>query len=140
MVEQLNMDKFIADLVRDEGIVLKPYMDSVGKLTIGIGRNLEDNGITEDEALFLAKEDANRARRECRFSFGFWDDLSERRKRALANMCFNLGLPRLLNFKKMILALENGYYDQAADEALDSAWARQVGERAQRIARAFREG
>ena len=55
-------------------------------------------------------------------------------------MCFNLGLPRLLKFKKMIIALEQGYYDQAADEALDSQWARQVGDRAQRIATAFREG
>lgn len=140
MADPLNMDKFIADLVRDEGVVLKPYIDSVGKLTIGIGRNLEDNGITEQEALYLAQEDANRARRECRFAFDFWDNLSERRKRGLANMCFNLGLPRLKTFKKMLLALEQGYYDQAADEALNSRWANQVGERALRIARAFREG
>lgn len=140
MAEQLNMDKFVSDLLRDEGMRLKPYTDSVGKLTIGIGRNLEDNGITEAEALMMAKEDANRSRRDCRFSFDFWDDLSERRKRALANMCFNLGLPRLLKFKNMIHALEQGDYERAAVEALDSQWARQVGDRAQRIATALREG
>lgn len=150
MADPLNMDKFLADLVRDEdmrdvvyddatGKPLKPGDTLIGYATIGVGHNLHEP-MSERAILLLAEERANQARNECKFAFDFWDSLSERRKRALANMCFNLGLPRLKTFKKMILALEQGYYDQAADEALNSRWANQVGERAQRIARAFREG
>lgn len=150
MGDALIMDKFLADLIRDEDIRDVVYDDATGKplqpgdkligyATIGIGHNLHEP-LSEKIILLLAEERANTARMECEIAFDFWDDLSERRKRALANMCFNLGLTRLRRFKKMLLALENGYYDQAADEALDSVWADQVGDRALRIAQAFREG
>ena len=141
MSEPVNVEKLAADLMRDEGLRLKPYRDTVGKLTIGVGRNLDDVGITEAEALVLLQNDAQRARRDCRQAFDpWWDNMTERRKRALANMCFNLGLPRLMGFQKMLACLAAGDYDKAADEALDSQWATQVGDRAQRIATAFREG
>ena len=66
--------------------------------------------------------------------------MSDGRQRALANMAFNLGMPTLQRFSRMLRALEAGEYEAAAREALDSRWARQVGARAERIAELFREG
>lgn len=124
-------------LVRDEGLELKPYTDTVGKLTIGVGRNLDDNGITEDEAIYMLRGDIQRSRQELS-KFHWWRNLDTERRDVLVNMHFNLGLPRLLTFKNMIAALEFGDYKTAADEMLDSKWADQVGERAVRLAKIMR--
>lgn len=120
-------------VMRDEGFAARPYRDTEGVLTIGFGTNLEA-GITHDQAQAML-ELAMLAR---------WDDLTRRKtwvgglplpaRRALANMAYNLGVPRLLGFRRMWAALERGDYRAAADEALDSRWAEQVGARAQRIA------
>ena len=133
------MNKLERELIRDEGLRLKPYYDSVGKLTIGIGRNLDDNGISEAEALVMLRNDIANSQRELE-RFGWFRQLDSRRKDAILNMHFNLGLPRLLSFKKMIAALEQGKWDKAADEALNSRWAEQVGERAVRISSIIRHG
>lgn len=124
-------------LLRDEGLELKPYTDTVGKTTIGVGRNLDDNGITEDEALFMLRNDIQRSRHELA-KFHWWRNLDSDRRDVLVNMHFNLGLPRLLSFKNMIAALDFGDYKLAADEMLDSLWAEQVGDRAVRLARVMR--
>ena len=133
------MNRLEKDLVRDEGLRLKPYLDTVGKLTIGYGRNLDDNGINEDEALAMLRNDIQVSRKELS-AYGWFTRLDERRQEALINMHFNLGLPRLLTFRKMIAALDAQQYTKAANEALDSRWAQQVGERAVRIARIIKEG
>lgn len=133
------MDALTKQLIIDEGIRLKPYRDTVGKLTIGVGRNLDDNGISEDEALVMLKNDIGQAFDELS-QFDWFNSLKPVKQDALVNMCFNLGLPRLLSFKRMIAALEAGDYQKAADEALDSKWAVQVGERANRIAEVIRNG
>ena len=115
MADPLNTDKFLADLIRDEDMRDVVYDDATGKplrpgdkligfATIGIGHNLHEP-LSEKIILLLAEERAGVARMECQLAFDFWESLSERRKRALANMCFNLGLPRLKKFKKMLLAL-----------------------------------
>ncbi len=136
----MNFDAVRDDIIRDEGMLLKPYHCSAGKLTIGVGRNLEDNGISTQEALLLLENDISRAANELdRAMFG-WRDFSEDRQRALLNMCFNMGWPRMSEFKKMIVAIWNGDWDTAAAEALDSKWATQVGQRAFRIAALLREG
>jgi lysozyme len=122
------------DLVRDEGLRLKPYKDSVGKLTIGVGRNLDDNGITEAEAMILLDNDIERARLDLDRNAPWWAEMPEPAMRGLLNMCFNLGWPRLSRFRKMLAALERGDWASAADQALDSRWALQVGPRATRIA------
>lgn len=127
------MNRLQRELIRDEGLRLKPYHCTAGKLTIGVGRNIEDNGITEQEALYLLDNDITTSRRELS-AYRWFVNLDVRRQEAVINMHFNLGLPRLLSFKKMIAALEEGRYEQAANEALDSRWATQVGERAVRIA------
>ena len=129
------------DLIRDEGLRLKPYVDTVGKLTIGIGRNLDDRGITEDEAMMLLDNDIEIVRRELiAITSDLWYLLPDDIHRALLNMAFNLGVPRLMKFKKMWTALKFVDYGKAADEALDSKWARQVGDRAERIATLIRNG
>lgn len=130
----------IHELIRDEGLCLKPYTDTVGKLTIGIGRNLDDNGISLDEAKYMLANDIASACRDLDRVMPWWSKISERRQRALVNMTVNLGIPRLRQFRMMLVALEAGDWDAAATEAMDSAWAKQVGARADRIAQAFREG
>ena len=134
----MNIEALKVDLLRDEGCKLKPYLDTVDKLTIGVGRNLSDNGITMAEASALLENDITSVIVELDRCLPWWRALPELKGRALANMAFNLGLPRLLKFSQMLTALECGEWDMAADEALDSNWAKQVGERAERIAIAFR--
>lgn len=143
-----------ADLIRDEGLSEKPYHDSVGVLTIGVGRNLEDRGITAAEARILLENDIGIVCGELDSRIPWWINLSDARRRALINMCFNLGWPRLSGFKKMLDALalaldleDSGAFDfakrkyvEAAAEALDSKWAKQVGGRAIRIAKMIKEG
>ena len=135
----MNPEDLIGDLIRDEGIRLKPYHDSVGKLTIGIGRNLDDVGITLHEARHLCDGDVTRVIMELDNRIPWWRSLNEPAQRGLANMCFQLGMPRLLLFSMMLEALEKFDYNGAADEALDSKYARQVPARAHRIAQLFRD-
>jgi lysozyme len=134
----MNRDALLVDLMRDEGCRLKPYVDTVGKLTIGIGRNLTDNGITLPEAKMLALNDIDAIELELAMRLPWFASAQEPVQRGLANMGFNLGWPRLAGFQKMLTALEAGQYDMAADEALASKWAAQVGDRAGRIATLFR--
>ena len=94
----------VADLIRDEGLALKPYVDSVGKTTIGVGRNLDDVGITEAEAISLLNYDIDRAISDAHRALPSFGDAPEPVQRALVNMAFNLGLPRLRGFKKMLKA------------------------------------
>ncbi len=133
-------EKLIRLLITHEGLRLKPYRDTRGKLTIGVGRNLDDVGITEEEALYLLKNDIKRVLDFLKERLPYWNGLTETRKMALVDMCFNLGPGGFLSFKKMLAALERGDYEQAAREMLDSRWARQVGRRAEELAEMMREG
>ncbi len=133
-------ERLIKLLITHEGLRLKPYRDSVGKLTIGVGRNLDDVGITEEEALYLLKNDIKRVLDFLKERLPYWNGLTETRKMALVDMCFNLGPGGFLSFKRMLAALERGDYEQAAREMLDSKWARQVGRRAEELAEMMREG
>lgn len=129
---------FVADLKRDEDLRLKPYLDTVGKLTIGYGRNLDDLGITPAEANMMLDTNIKFALHDLDDNAPWWRGLPETARRGLANMCFNLGWPRLSGFVRMLEALQAGDFDTAAAEALDSRWAQQVGDRAQRIAVLYR--
>ncbi len=136
----MNIEYMKSELRRDEGLRLKPYRDTVGKMTLGVGRNLDDVGITAEEADYLLENDIGRAMADLDRNLPWWRGLSEARQRALVNMAFNLGLPRLLGFKGMLAALQAGDYAAAAREAIDSKWAKQIGARAQRIAMMLAEG
>ena len=70
----------------------------------------------------------------------WWLKLDDNRQRVLANMCFNLGYPRLRNFKKFLAALQTGNWEEAAEEMLDSKWAVQVGDRAKRLSKRMEKG
>lgn len=117
-----------------EGFRGKPYRCTAGKLTIGYGRNIENNGITEAEASFLLDNDLKRCEAECRQAFSWFDNLDDIRQGVIVEMDFNLGLKKFKGFRKMLAACEKQDYELAAREMLDSLWARQVGQRAETLA------
>lgn len=123
-----------------EGLRLKPYKCPAGKLTIGYGHNLEDNGITKEVAEKLLKSDLQYADIECLSHIPSYARIDEARKFVLLDMCFNMGISRLLTFKKMLAALQEGYYERAAYEMLNSKWAKQVGRRAKELAEIMKTG
>ena len=127
-------------LIKHEGLRLKPYKDTVGKLTVGVGRNLDDVGITHDEAMQMLTNDITRVANEVEKAFGWFKSLDTVRQDAILNMVFNVGLPRFLGFKKMLEALRVQRYSVAAKEALDSKWATQVGPRSKDIAIMLEKG
>lgn len=128
------------ELKRDEGERLFPYVDTVGKTTIGVGRNLTDKGISPEESALLLHNDIQHAMRMLDASLPWWKNLTDARQRVLANMCFNLGITRLRGFRKTLAAMQSGDVETAAREMLDSTWAKQVGARAHRLAAQWRAG
>ncbi|MDE1145655.1 MAG: glycoside hydrolase family protein [Azospirillaceae bacterium] len=136
----MDLGLLVTDLRRDEGVRLKPYTDTVGKLTIGVGRNLTDTGLSAAEVDVLLTNDITAVADGLERSLPWSRALSEARQRALANMAFNMGLPTLLTFHTTLGHLQAGRFDQAADAALASKWASQVGGRAQRVAALIRAG
>jgi lysozyme len=136
----VNIDTLAAELTRDEGKRLKPYKDSVGKLTIGVGRNLDDVGIRPDECDLLLKNDILAAMNQLDINLAWWRNLDEVRQRVLANMAFNMGIATLLTFKNTLAAVEAGSWEAAADGMKASHWAAQVGPRADRLIAMMRTG
>ncbi len=130
----MDLDRLKAELTRDEGVRLHPYVDTVGKTTIGVGRNLTDCGISLEEAQGLLVNDINRAICDLDREFPWWRDLAEVRQRVLVNMAFNLGIAKLRGFPHTLTLVEMGRYHEAAVAMLDSRWATQVGPRALRLA------
>lgn len=124
----------------DEGVRKKPYRDTVGKLSIGIGRNLDDVGLRDSEIEYLFQNDVAEAEVDARRLVPKFDDLTDARKAVIVNMSFNMGYPVLSQFVNTLRAVNEGRYDDAADGMLASKWARQVGVRAQRLAKMMREG
>jgi lysozyme len=134
------MDTLLAELRRDEGVRLKPYRCTAGKLTIGVGRNLDDVGISSAEADALLRNDVARVYADLDARIPWWRGLDEVRRRVLVNMGFNLGISGLLGFKNTLRAIETGDYLVAAQGMLASKWAKQVGPRAERLALMMRDG
>ncbi len=130
----------IGQLQRHEGIRLKPYRDTMGKVTIGVGRNLTDKGISREETDLLLSNDISDARFDLERTFPWFAALDSVRQCALVNLCFNLGLWKLLGFEKAIRAMERGNYNLAADEFFDSRWAKQVRHRAVEVCAMIRTG
>ena len=127
-------DDFKNRLCRHEGMMLKPYRCPTGRLTIGVGRNLEDTGLSKSEALFLLDNDLRRVELECARAFDWFDTLDDVRKRVLIEMAFNMGLTGLMTFRNMLKAIKQKDYVKASEEMLDSLWAKQVKTRAYRLA------
>jgi len=136
----MNKAKLAEQLKKHEGLRLKPYTDTVGKLTLGIGRNLEDKGITEQEALFMLNNDVDYFYDKIKKEINWFWALNDARQNALVNMAFNLGVNGLLTFKNTLFLIANGSFDSAAEEMLNSKWAEQVGYRADELAEQMRTG
>lgn len=133
-------DQLKRQLIGHEGLKLKPYKCTSGKLTIGVGRNLEAKGVTEQEALFMLDNDIIYFEEELRRRLPSFRTFSGTRQAVLVNMAFNLGVNGLLNFKNMLNALEREDYDEAAVELLNSHYAVQVGMRAHELAEQLQTG
>ena len=127
-------------LIDHEGLELKPYHCTADKLTIGVGRNIQDRGITEDEARYLLKNDIKIVEDELLTRQPVVAGLDSVRQRVLVDMGFNLGLPILMKFQNMWAAIEDEDYHEAARQMMDSRWASQVGQRAERLAQAMSSG
>jgi len=125
------VDELKNDLIADEGIRLKPYLCPAGKTTIGVGRNLDDVGITEAEAMTLLDDDIARVTAQLAKALPWLQGNNV--QRAVGNMTFQMGLGGVLKFKKMLAALQVKDYTTARREALNSAWARQTPQRAKRV-------
>ena len=136
----MNKTKLAEQLKKHEGVRLKPYTDTVGKLTLGIGRNLEDKGITEQEALFMLNNDVDYFYTKLDKRLDWFKLLNNARQNVLVNMAFNLGVAGLLTFKDTLKLISVGRYKEAAEEMLNSKWAGQVGYRAQELAEQMRTG
>lgn len=132
--------RLVDDLIRDEGMRQFPYVDGVGKITIGCGRNLTDCGLSSAEIMLLLDHDLDDAIHDLTNWFPWFVRLNEVRQRALTSMRFNLGPAGFRTFAKMIKALARDDYPTAADEAQASPWFTQVGRRGPRIVHALRTG
>lgn len=132
----IDLEKWIK---KHAGLNLKPYKDNLNKTIIGYGRNIEDNGISRDEADYLFENDLNRCIKELE-NFSWYVDNSKNIQYALINICFSLGITNLLEFKDMIDCLIKKDYTSASLCVLQSKWAMQVEKRAKDIAVIMREG
>lgn len=139
----MNKDRLRQDLLRDEGVRLLAYRDSVGLWTIGCGHLLgakpRMSEITLDEMHALLDYDMDLAEARLKGMVPSYPDLDEVRQRALVNMAFNLGL-KLTGFAHFLDAVEKKDWPRASLELADSLWAKQVGQRSVRIRQMIETG
>jgi len=133
--------RLIEQLKRHEGFRDMPYRDTVGKLTIGYGHNLDDVPISQKVAELMLLEDLEREEKKLAKAVPWFNKVPPgARREALVNMAFNLGARGLSKFRRMWSAINRNDWDLAAKEALDSKWATQVGRRADELAEQLRTG
>ena len=155
-----DRDELVKMIAIHEGIVLNVYQDHLGIDTVGIGRNLEDrgitdgelsyinktmddiydNGLTEEEAYYLCMNDIAIVEKELLERKPIVNQLNDVRQMVLVDMAFNIGVPRLMKFKNMWAAIEKVNYPLACEEMIDSRWANQVGSRAMKLSLAMKNG
>lgn len=140
---ELWMQRLVKCLRADEGVRTKAYDDATGKevtapsgrLTIGVGRNIEDNGISEATISQMLQEDIECCLKEAQRLFGldFFNSLSTPRQHAIIMMIFQLGAAGFFEFRNTIAAIKQNNFALAAEHARKSLWARQVPDRAKRV-------
>lgn len=138
-----NDQELIKELRRDEGVVAHAYQDSLGYWTIGVGRLIDKRKggkLTDEEIDYLLMNDVKECVADLDKNLPWWRSLSDSRRRVLVNMRFNLGMAGLLGFKNTLKFIETGEYKRAADNMLLSKWAKQVGQRANRLAKMMEQG
>jgi lysozyme len=136
----VNREKLAAQLTIDEGRRPRIYVDTVGKVTGGVGRNLTDRPFSDDEMDLMLRNDIRGVEQDLDRHLPWWREMSEARQGVLANMAFNLGIDRLKGFVNTLALMKAKRYDAAAAEMLISKWANQVGDRAVRLAATMRKG
>lgn len=135
-----NRNTLARQLRLHEGERLWPYRCTAGKWTIGVGRNLDDQGISPEESAMMLANDITAVDANLTRQLPWVTRLDDVRRRVLLDMAFNLGVGGLLEFKRTLAAVERGQYQQAAEMMLQSKWAGQVGQRAQRLSRMMATG
>ena len=136
----MDLDRLISQLKVHEGVRDKVYLDTEGIETIGVGRNLKDKGLSEDEIDYLLQNDISEFKSGVQDTWSWWDNLDDVRQRVVVDMAFNMGLGGLSKFKKTLGHIESGEYEEAASEMLNSRWAEQVGRRANALSEMMRTG
>lgn len=153
----LNLGRLRSQLILEEGLRLLAYHDTVGKLTIGVGRNLDNNpfspselsaighdgrtqAITHDQAMLLLDNDINAVCAVLDHDLPWWRFLDEIRARVLVDLCFNMGIYKLLGFGHFLSDLRTNTYDKAADDLQNSLWYAQVKSRGVRLVVMIRTG
>ncbi|KWI49285.1 lysozyme [Burkholderia cepacia] len=131
--------KLKAELTRDEDRRYRIYTDTVGKVSGGIGRNLTDKGFRDNEIDLMYQNDIAETEAWLDRNLSWWRFLDPVRQRVMMNMAFNMQ-GKLLGFRNFLAAAQRGDWGTAAAEMLDSLWARQVGDRAKRLASMMRSG
>ena len=139
----MDVDKLRKQLEIDEGVVHEIYLDHLGYATFGIGHLVRDtdpeNGwevgtaISESRCIEAFESDIVGVLSDCEILYPDFGDLPEEAQQIIANMMFNLGRPRLTKFKMMKAAVDEGNWNEAADQMMDSRWYAQVGKRAERL-------
>lgn len=153
----MDITLLVRELVRDEGLRLSPYHCTAGKLTTGVGRNLDGNpltaeeqahvghdcrsqSITREQAHYLLINDIYQVTDDLDRNLPWWRDLDDTRKRVLVNMAFNMGIGTLTTFQNTLRMVRTGRYSDASLAMLKSKWAGQVGDRAKRLAKMMANG
>lgn len=135
----MNLTRLRNTLIRHEGLKLLPYKCTAGKLTLGVGRNIEDRGISKETAMQMLDEDIEICLNELMERLDYFENLPTEVQETLVNLCFNMGISRLMKFQLMLGAIQAGQYELAAKELLDSRYARQVGKRSEELADTLRQ-
>lgn len=135
-----DMPTMLSELKRDEGVKTKPYRDTVGKLSIGVGRNLDDVGVSAEEISLMLTNDILRTEVALDLSLPWWRTLDPVRQRVILNMAFNMGVAGLLTFNNTLAAVKRGDYAAAAIGMAASKWATQVHDRAARLIKMMQTG
>ena len=136
----MNRDRLKKQLEVDELRSKKIYVDTVGKVSGGIGRNLTDRGFSEDEIDLMYANDIKIAEKDARSLVPGFDRLDDVRQEVITNLSFNMGYTRLSGFRKFLSAVNSSDFDEAAEEMKDSKWYGQVGDRGKRLVKAMRTG
>lgn len=147
-MDPTNLALLEAELRRDEGVRYSIYPDTKGIPTVGVGHNCQasplpsgwDCPLTDGQVDQLLAGDLQITFASLDHALSWWRQMDPVRQRVIANMCFNLGITRLLGFHNTLLAMQRGSYAVAAAGMLSSVWATQVGERAKRLASAMEYG
>jgi lysozyme len=136
----MNLERIKETLKKHEGEKLEMYQCSMGCHTIGVGHNLDSKPISKRVSDLMLEDDVEDSIADCKRNISFFDDLDDGCQEALVNLCFNMGIAKLLQFKKTLAYLKDGKREKAANELLNSRYATQVGYRAIEVAAMIKGG